>query len=90
MVGNLNNIFHIGQKKTDSGLHIAQKPEDLMRVLIELVTVENQIVLDPFAGSGTTGVVARDLNRRFLMFEKDEKNFKTMQSRLITHQGSLI
>ena len=90
MVGNLNNIFHIGQKKTDSGLHIAQKPENLMRVLIELVTVENQIVLDPFAGSGTTGVVARDLNRRFLMFEKDEKNFKTMQSRLNGHRRIII
>lgn len=61
-----------------------------MRVLIELVTVENQIVLDPFAGSGTTGVVARDLNRRFLMFEKDEKNFKTMQSRLNGHRRIII
>ena len=89
-IGSLKNIFHVDQKKSDTGLHVAQKPESLMKILIELVTVENQIVLDPFAGSGTTGVVAKDLNRRFLMFERDKKSYETIISRLNTRQGNLF
>ena len=48
------------------GKHPAQKPEKLMRFFIETLTHENEIVLDPFMGSGTTGVAALGLNRRFI------------------------
>ena len=49
-----DNILSFRSLKTDSGLHPAQKPLNLLKYLIELVTIENQIILDPFCGSGTT------------------------------------
>jgi adenine-specific DNA-methyltransferase len=45
------------------------KPESLLRVLIEAVTAPGDLVLDPFAGSGTTGAVAHKLSRRWVMIE---------------------
>ncbi|TGK45449.1 site-specific DNA-methyltransferase, partial [Leptospira gomenensis] len=53
-----DNIVNISSTNTDIGLHPAQKPLKLMQFLIELTTKENQLVLDPFAGSGTTCVAA--------------------------------
>lgn len=53
--------------------HPTVKPLDLMEWLITLVTRENQIVLDPFTGSGTTCKAAKDKARRFVGIEKQEK-----------------
>ena len=47
--------------------HPTQKPEALLRKLILASTNENDIVVDPFSGSGTTAVVATELNRKFLV-----------------------
>lgn len=47
-----------------------KKPEALLRFLIELLTNENDFVLDFFAGSGTTAAVAQKLNRRFITIEQ--------------------
>lgn len=49
--------------------HVTQKPLLLMEALIRDFTDPSDIVLDPFAGSGTTGVAARRLGRRFIGFE---------------------
>ena len=53
--------------------HPTVKPNDLMQWLVKLVTAENQIVLDPFCGSGTTLRAAKDLNRRFIGIEQQAK-----------------
>ena len=53
--------------------HPTVKPRDLMQWLVKLVTAENQIVLDPFCGSGTTLRAAKDLNRQFIGIERQEK-----------------
>ena len=53
--------------------HPTVKPGDLMQWLVKLVTAENQIVLDPFCGSGTTLRAAKDLNRRFIGIEQQAK-----------------
>ena len=47
------------------------KPVPVMRQLIRLFTIEEQIVLDPFTGSGTTGVAAAQDKRKFIGFEID-------------------
>ena len=78
-----DNIFCIESKSTDKGLHPTQKPLRLMKLLIELATKENQIVLDPFAGSATTLVAALELNRHFIGFEKNENYFKIAKNRII-------
>ena len=51
--------------------HPTVKPGDLMTWLIRLVTHENQVVIDPFTGSGTTCRAAKDLNRRFVGIERE-------------------
>lgn len=53
--------------------HPTVKPADLMEWLIKLVTAEGQLIIDPFAGSGTTCRAAKDLNRRFIGIEQQEK-----------------
>jgi DNA modification methylase len=50
--------------------HPTVKPVDLMKWLVKLATAEDQIVLDPFCGSGTTCRAAKDVNRRFIGIEK--------------------
>jgi len=52
---------------------IPAKPNDLMKIFIKCFCPENGIVLDPFFGSGVSGKVAKELNRNFIGFEKDEK-----------------
>lgn len=64
-----SNIIKVAVTPQDHGKHAAQKPLALMELLISLVTTEGQIILDPFAGSGTTCVAARHLNRHFIGME---------------------
>ncbi len=64
-----SNIIKVETDKYDYGQHSAQKPLRLIELLIELVTKEYQIVLDPFAGSGTTCIAATKLNRQYIGFE---------------------
>lgn len=85
-----NNLFNIIAQKSDSGLHPTQKPLALMSLLIELVTVENQIVLDPFAGSSTTLIAASRLNRHYIGFESDETYFKISKERLKAENTGLF
>ncbi len=62
--------------------HPAQKPEKLMAKLILASSHEGDVVFDPFAGSGTTCVTAKKLNRRFIGIEKDKQYCIWSQQRL--------
>ena len=53
--------------------HITAKPVDLLRHLIRIFCHAEGVVLDPFAGSGSTGVAAKLENRKFVGFEIDEE-----------------
>jgi site-specific DNA-methyltransferase (adenine-specific) len=64
------------------GLHPTQKPVSLMQALIELTTVEGQLVLDPFCGSGSTLVAAKNLNREYLGFDISGEFVETANQRL--------
>lgn len=68
-------------KKTGNS-HPTKKPVQLMKQLIKLVTIEQQIVLDPFMGSGSTGVAAKELNRDFVGYEKQSDYFVIASERL--------
>ena len=61
-------------EKTE-GAHPTQKSLEAMEWIIERLTNENDIVLDPFIGSGTTGVACNNLNRYFTGFELDDEYF---------------
>jgi site-specific DNA-methyltransferase (adenine-specific) len=86
------NILEIDFRSDEQRVHEAQKPVALMEYLIRLTTLENQIVLDPFAGSGTTAIACRKLNRRFIGFEINEQYYRDAEKRLYEepYQLSLI
>jgi site-specific DNA-methyltransferase (adenine-specific) len=58
-----------------SGLHPTEKPVSLMRELISLFSNFGETILDPFMGSGTTGVAAVKLGRKFIGIEIEPKYF---------------
>lgn len=67
---------------TGNRLHPTQKPVDGLVRLIKAFTEVNALVLDPFAGSGSTGAAAREACRRYTLIEKDEGYHKTALHRL--------
>ena len=62
-------------------LHATQKPQELLRRIILSTSKEGDIILDPLAGVGTTGYVAKALKRHFLMIEKEEKYTEGIRGR---------
>lgn len=62
--------------------HPTQKPEKLLAKIILASTNENDLILDPFSGSGTTCVVAKKLNRDFVGIERDENYCLLAEKRL--------
>jgi len=62
--------------------HPAEKTETAARRLVEWATVEGEIVLDPFCGSGTTCVAAREARRRWIGIEREEEHVATSKKRL--------
>lgn len=66
----------------ESGLHPTQKNTLLMEWLIKIHSNENQVILDPFMGSGTTGVACKNLNRKFIGIELDENYFNIAKDRI--------
>lgn len=62
--------------------HPTQKPVKLIEQFIELFTDEGDTVLDFVMGSGTTGVAAKNLNRKFIGIEIEEKYYNIARSRL--------
>jgi site-specific DNA-methyltransferase (adenine-specific) len=79
-----DNVIDCGFAPDEAGLHPTQKPTKLMQALITLTTKPGQIVLDPFAGSGTTAVAARNLGRHFLAYEINATYAATFRERLDT------
>ncbi len=64
------------------GSHPTQKPLELMRRLIALCTNEGDLVLDPFCGSGTTGVACALLGRNFVGIDLDQSFLELAAKRI--------
>lgn len=62
--------------------HPAIFPEELVKDHILSWSNENDVILDPFAGSGTTGFVAKKLNRHFILIEKEKEYYDIIMERL--------
>ena len=78
-----DNIIKVETSKSDFGSHVNQKPIKLMEFLISLVTKENAIILDPFCGSGTTCIAAKNINRHYIGIEIDSYNVEISNKRLL-------
>ena len=70
------------KEKGKENTHPTVKPIELMKYLVKLVAPKGALVLDPFMGSGTTGVAALEIGRRFLGIEKEPEYFKIAENRL--------
>ncbi|MFZ5676840.1 MAG: site-specific DNA-methyltransferase [Pseudomonadota bacterium] len=70
--------------KDDKGdkLHPTQKPEALLRRVLLSSSNPGDVILDPFFGSGTTGVVAKQLGRNFIGIERDKNYAKAARARI--------
>lgn len=77
------NIISVKSSKDDHGMHPAQKPVSLLRSLINLVTLEGQVVLDPFMGAGSTGVACVQTGRKFIGFERDKGYYDISRQRIL-------
>lgn len=73
------NLWRINPSRSKD--HPATFPVELAEKVIKYYSFKNDIVLDPFGGSGTTGIGALNLNRRFVMCELENKYVQTMKKR---------
>lgn len=74
-------------KYTGNQLHPTQKAVEVIQPLIEAFSRPGETVLDPFMGSGTTGVAAAQCGRRFIGIELDSQHFETARTRILRPWG---
>ena len=87
-IGNYQNDVNsasgkFGSEKAPSkNTHPTVKPVELMRYLVRLVTPKGGVVLDPFMGSGSTGMGAREEDFNFIGIEKEEEYYEIAKARI--------
>ena len=85
--------FNVPQKNrptTSKNIHPTTKPIKLMSYIITLFTREGDWVLDPFLGSGTTGIASKLINRHFVGIEREKEYFDICEERLSVSREELI
>jgi site-specific DNA-methyltransferase (adenine-specific) len=79
---NPSSVQFFNNREDTRGLHPTQKPVALFEYLIKTYTNEGDLVLDNCAGSGTTGVACKNLNRNYILIEKEKRYIDIIQKRL--------
>tara|TARA_B110001454_G_scaffold91916_1_gene87637 strand:+ start:1287 stop:2066 length:780 start_codon:yes stop_codon:yes gene_type:complete len=77
----MRNMWQINAQRHKTK-HPTEKPEILLERIISIGSKKGDRILDPYMGSGTTGVVAKALGRKFLGIEKDKEYFVNAQERI--------
>ena len=72
------------KKEKKYGGHPTQKPESLLTHLVRLLSNEGEMVLDPFMGSGSTGVSSLKLKRKFIGIELDEEYYDLAKRNILS------
>lgn len=80
--GTVGENPYLGKTADAQNIHPTVKPLALMEYLIKLVSREGQVVLDPFMGSGTTGMACKKLNRDFVGIEMMEEYMEIAKCRI--------
>ena len=76
------NVFDVKMPKGKSKRHVTEKPTEFIETIIQAITKENDCVLDPFMGSGSTGVACVNTGRSFIGMELDEHYFNVARERI--------
>ncbi len=89
--GGRPGVYSVNRKHPASraNCHPTEKPEELMERIVRDFTDPGDLILDPFAGSGTTGVAAIRLGRRFIGWERDPKYHAIAVKRLTAAREQL-
>ncbi len=69
-------------KKNGKKIHSTQKPESLLHRILLATSNKNDLILDPFLGSGTSAAVAKKLRRNYFGIEKEKNYFKAAEQRI--------
>jgi len=69
-------------KKNGKKIHSTQKPESLLHRILLATSNKNDLILDPFLGSGTSAAVAKKLRRNYFGIEKEKNYFKAAEQRV--------
>ena len=77
-----SDVWNFKRVSGKEQVHQNQKPVDLIERCIESHSNKGDLVLDPFMGSGSTGVACKNLNRNFIGVELDEKYFEIAKERI--------
>ena len=73
---------NIKEKRNGKNLHDTEKPVELMKILIENSSSENDVVLDPFMGIGSTVIASKLLNRQYMGIEIDKNYYDIANDRI--------
>lgn len=82
----IHDIFKSNRISSCALIHQNQKPCDLIELILEKSSHENNTILDPFSGSGTTAIACHNLKRNFICIEKDVDYHAASVKRLEHHQ----
>ena len=77
----MRNLWTISAKRHKTK-HPTEKPEELLERIVLIGSKENDTILDPFMGSGTTGVIAKRYNRNFIGIEINKEYFEIARNRI--------
>lgn len=83
-------VLNRARASNSERVHPTQKPLVLMMQLVEQFTDPGELIVDPVAGSGTTGVAAKRLGRRAVLIERDEAHCESASKRLQTEHAQLV
>lgn len=88
--GTLDDIWNIKRAKKKVDSHSAVFPEELVKTILENFSNENDIVYDPFMGTGTTALVSKKLNRRYIGSELTKSYYDIILERIEEQENELI
>lgn len=88
--GTLSNIFRQGKSSERIDGHAATFPKELVSKILLNFTAANSNILDPFMGSGTTGVACKELGRNFIGIEISPEYFKIAENRIKQTQEMML
>jgi site-specific DNA-methyltransferase (adenine-specific)/modification methylase len=80
--GSLDDVWNINRERSVTSEHSATFPEELVSRIITIFSNENDIIYDPFMGTGTTARSALENNRRFVGSEISDEYFDVIEERL--------
>lgn len=82
------DYFNVVMPKKGEKIHPTQKPLSLIEKFITNSSLENEIVLDPFGGSGTTAVAAENTNRKWICIEYEQTYYQAGLNRVQQHMSN--